>query len=150
MNILDTLGVVLKTAIDAWAMIPWWVQILLLIAAVWFSFFKTKAPQRVAKLWHAGFASAWFSGQKDNIENVDEINKWAGGEVDKALKGDMTFVKMPEIKYKRKDPVDWSFRATYNDASPTMKMVFNILIASAILVTLAMLIVLPLKAFGVF
>jgi hypothetical protein len=134
------------------AMIPLWITLPMLALLIWFTFFKYKGPQRTIKIWMAGFASAWFSGQKDRIANVAEIEEWCGDEIERGLKDDFAPVPMPKIKYKRErsKKVDCSFVATYRESSPGWKMAFKILIVLAILVTLAKIIVLSLKAFGVF
>ncbi|KKN07673.1 hypothetical protein LCGC14_1064460 [marine sediment metagenome] len=152
MDFLEVLKWSITEYFIIWGLIPLWVTIPLAILVIWFTYCKYKAPQRIARLWMVSFTSAWFSG-RDDVLNKDAIDIWASQEAELALAGKLNQQNCPDAIYKQQEKQgqkDWSFSATWCNASPTEKLIYKILIGLAILVTLAQLTILLLKALGVF
>ena len=110
MNIFEAYQLAIIQYLKFWSMIPLWVTIPLTFLVAWFTWFKYKAPQRIARMWGASFIAIWFSGRKDIVSNIPAITAWANKEIDLALKGKLNPEECPNPVYneKHEKPTDES------------------------------------------
>ncbi len=137
---IETLTMPFKLFLTYWSMLPWWIQLLLLGAAIYLCVFKHRAPQRVTKLWLLGFIQALTP--KDD----KDTRTWINTCTNMILNNDKTpLPQAPKTPPQEDTPQKprTSFQKAYSE-SRTLRIVVWLTIA----VTIAEITVLLLKALG--
>lgn len=85
--------------IKFWSMIPLWIQILVLVFVIWFTFFKYKAPQRILVMWVASWYSMLVkSSTQFSTEEKERGIAFANTKIQQALDNKLEDIPSPSIR----------------------------------------------------